>query len=146
VTVLERSPAMPDSVFENAGVAPSSLVVGRLVALDRSMIDLEDEDGFSRTIPRELVEQFEMSSGRRSRAGRGAVIGLLSGLAGGVGVGVYLAASEDFGETQGLDVLVPVALGLGGGLAGLGLGALIGSFIHTETWHARPELVRGDPP
>jgi len=144
VTVLERSPALADSVFEKAGVAPSSLVVGRLVALNRSMIDLDDEDCISRTIPREMVAQFEVSSGRRARTGRGAVLGMLVGLVGGVGVGVYLVESEDFGGRE--SGFVPVALGAGGALAGLGFGALVGSLIHTESWHAQPDLVRGDPP
>lgn len=131
VTILARASGA-DSLFERAGVSPGKKVVGSYLFSDANVIELEDAKGVRRAIPQEVVALFEESDGRNSRARRGALIGFLAGAAAGVGFGVYHASSEPIG--RGYDGFVTAALGVGGGLVGCGLGALIGSQIRTERW------------
>lgn len=135
VTILERAPV--DSM---AGLAPGARASGRLLASRPHTIDLLRDDGDAPgdtlAIPRARIAAFESSRGRHGSAGRGALIGFLAGAVAGVAVGVYLDEVEDPVNTTvyGGRGVVPMALGVGGGLVGLGLGALIGGRIHRERW------------
>ena len=131
VTILARE-AAPDSLFARAGVEPKVKYAGSLVYADSLGIALRDEDGQAREIPQEIVALFEESAGRKSSAGRGAVLGLLIGAVGGVAFGIYFEESEGVhGPYRGV---YPVGLGLGGALVGCGVGALVGSMIKRELW------------
>jgi hypothetical protein len=85
------------------------------------------------------VRRLEVSRGERSRTGRGALIGLVSGTAAGVLAGLVLCGgnrcSSSGGEFGGLITLV---LGGTGAAAGTGVGALVGSRIRSERWEQAP--------
>jgi hypothetical protein len=83
----------------------------------------------------ESAERVELSEGRHSHAGKGALLGL--GLGAGTGLILGIAASAEecgewcvievgAGEIAGVTVLL--------GAVGAGIGALIGSFSHGERW------------
>jgi hypothetical protein len=122
------------------GVRPGSRIVGTLVGLDaRAIVLRRVEGGPELRLARPAIAGLEVSAGRRSRAGRGALYGLLGGAAGGLGVGVYLAKTEDFGENQDLfERALPITLCIGGAAVGLGVGALVGSFLRHDDWQAAP--------
>ena len=95
------------------------------------------------------LRRLETSRGRRSHAGRGALIGLAAGAGAGVASGAIVCASGNCSSSGGEwgGVVIGV-LGVGGGLAGAGIGALVGAMIRSEGWepvplrpadHARPE-------
>lgn len=127
------------------GLAPGARLDGRLLWVRPDTIALADRDGnHTRLVPRETVASFEISTWRRSRAGRGAWIGLLAGAAGGVAFGLHVKATENTGENDYEDA-APAVLGVAGGIVGLGLGALVGSMFHTDLW-MRPDLPRDVPP
>ena len=83
----------------------------------------------------ESAERVEVSEGRHSHAGKGALVGL--GLGAGTGLILGLAASaEECGEWCVIEVgtgeIAAVTVMLGA--VGAGIGALIGSFSHGERW------------
>src|SRR5688572_2657365 len=121
VTLLERTPAEP------AG----GLHVGRLLAMDTDSLVFEPQGaaGTRWILHRPAIATLEVSQGRRSRAGRGALLGLIGGAVGGTLLGLRTLATER--EAQGFE---PVVFGIAGAFGGLGLGALIGSSMHTEGW------------
>ena len=93
------------------------------------------------TIPLEHIHRLEVSEERKSRAGGGARIGLLAGIGGGIIAGLIVCDDGECEEAEsGTDftAVVSTVLGLGGGLVGAGLGALTGSFFHSERWAAVP--------
>jgi len=131
VTILARE-AAPDSLFARAGVEPREKYAGSLLFADSLGIELRDEDGQAREIPQEIVALFEESAGRKSSAGRGALLGFLIGGVGGVAFGIYFEESE--GVSNNERGLYPVGFGLGGALVGCGVGALVGAMIKRERW------------
>ena len=134
ITILAR-PAV-DSLGAR-GFSPDERIVGTLVGVDARQLVLRRKGDPPDTlvIPRPLIAEFETSSGRHARTGQGARIGLLAGTAVGIGMGIYIEKSEHITSSDfpGLGFL-PITLGVGGGLGGLGLGALIGSFFHADRW------------
>jgi hypothetical protein len=87
------------------------------------------EGGRLLALPLASVTKLEVYRGRRSRAGKGAVTGLLVGTGAGVLLGVLDLAQEEGGAEY---VLLGWA-GLGGG-AGALLGALVGAVIRADRW------------
>ena len=92
------------------------------------------------------AERVEVSQGRHSHAGKGAVVGLGVGAATGLILGLAASAEpcEDLcmyevgpGEIAGATVML--------GAVGAGIGALIGSFSHGERWK-RVDLHPSGPP
>jgi len=85
------------------------------------------------------VRLLELSRGEGRRTGRGAWIGLLSGTAAGILTGLVVcsdnACSSSGGEFGGV---ITFALGAAGAVAGTGVGALVGSQIHSERWEEAP--------
>ena len=107
--------------------------VGTLVSADADSLRFTTDTSGIVAIPIGSVTRFERSRGRRSNAGRGAVIGGLS-----VGAAVLIlgigasAESSGWGPDIGAE---DVALGtLIMGAAGAGLGALIGAASKGERW------------
>jgi len=89
------------------------------------------------SVARGTVTRFELSRGRHSNAGKGAVYG--AAILGSLGLltGVAIANSNIYGfrtsgkDTNGGDVAL---FTLGGIAYGAGLGALIGALSHSERW------------
>ncbi len=70
------------------------------------------------------------------RAGRlkGALIGLVAGGVGGVTTGLIICSDECDSSGGDFSGLITAGLGIGGALAGCGIGAIIGALIRTERW------------
>ena len=112
---------------------PKRSHVGTLVSADADSLRFTTDTGGLVAIPTASVTRFERSRGRRSNAGKGALIGGLSVGAAGLIIGIGAAADN---SSWGLDVGVEdVALvTLITGAAGAGLGALIGAVSKGERW------------
>jgi hypothetical protein len=92
--------------------------------------------GSELAIPIRSVARIEVSQGRHGHAGRGALIGLGSGMLGGVLAGLIVCSGSNC-ESSGIDGetgIVSIVLGLGGAIVGTGVGALTGSLIRSERW------------
>lgn len=130
------------------GIEPGDRIVGTLLAAGPRTLELSrgDDRGDTVAIPRSLIAGFETSTGRHSRAGRGALIGFLAGAVAGVGFGLYLESSEDTSSSSwpGPNI-IPFAFGVGGAIGGLGLGALVGSLFHTDRWRPAVLPQEGSP-
>ena len=88
---------------------------------------------------RDQVAEFEVYRGRKSAAGKGAVVGLLFGAAAGISLG--LAGCQGLSEDCVFDADgVEVALIFGAvlGAAGAGIGSLIGLAVGTDDWEPVP--------
>ncbi len=132
----------------------SRVVTGTLVFQDADSVTLREEvragpvDGSSRVGPpavrgteerrisvsRSQVTRMEVSTGRHSRVGRGALIGAGVGVVGGAVLGVanLCSTNESFLCFESPGQVVAVAAGTG--LIGAGIGAILGVFIHHENW------------
>jgi len=84
----------------------------------------------------ENVTSLEVSQGRRSRAGEGAMIGSGVGLATGLLAGAIVDhAIRSYPEYQDANNNAVVLLGAIGLAGGLGIGAMIGAMSKGESWH-----------
>ncbi len=89
-------------------------------------------------IPIALVTRLEVSQSRKSRAGRGAVIGLVVGAASGVGFSVEFTNAGEFDFGKVARVFVPIF-----SAAGTGIGALIGAASRkVDHWESVPPPIR----
>lgn len=91
-------------------------------------------------IPRGGLRRLEISSGRRTRTGRGAFFGAVFGAGAGALSGVVACqvsscegSSGAFTDTE-VAVLAAALLGIGGAVVGTGIGAVVGSLTHTDRW------------
>lgn len=103
--------------------------VGTLTGMDRIRLVVSDENGVPTSIPRTDVTRLEVSDGKRSNAGKGALVGALIG----IGLGLTYVAdncSEGCGNVAG----GLLTLGAMGGA----IGAAIGAPIRTERWRSVP--------
>ena len=84
-------------------------------------------------LPRAAITQLDVSMGKRSRIGRGALIGLFAGAAVGAGVGAAVGGGQngDGGSYAGLGALVFGGIGAAGGLV---VGTVIGAATTTDQW------------
>ena len=118
--------------------APSYVpVVGTVVAQERDSLRLIVA-GAPVALAHASFQKVEMSRGRYSNAGNGALIGL--GLGGGTGLLLGVAAVASCGPEEWIcpgPAAVPVMAILFGGL-GAGLGALLGSGSSGERWDEVP--------
>jgi hypothetical protein len=132
ITLLERVPA---------DARPAGSSIGRLLALDADSLVLEPQNaaGTRLALHRPAIATLEVSQNRRSRAGRGALLGLIGGAVGGTVLGLGILGTQR--EAQGFE---PIVFGLVGAFGGLGLGALVGSTVHVEDWQSVP--AEGPPP
>ena len=115
-------------------------VRGLLVGVDSDTVTVSHRAGATpKPIALNSLLSFEVSNGRKSSAGKGVWIGILSGAAGGVAAS-KIVCSDDECRFSGRDYsgVVSVVFGLGGGLFGAGAGALIGGRFHTEQWESIP--------
>ncbi len=116
-------------------------IVGSLVSLRRDTVVVSEHAGRADlALPIESIRLFEVSRGRTSGAKKGALIGLVSGAAGGIAAGLIVCAGGNCNNsgTGDLTRLVSTVLGVGGGLAGAGIGSLVGGRIHSDRWERVP--------
>jgi hypothetical protein len=109
---------------------PRSKVVGNLVRLTGdTLIILPENDGHHEmALSSANVRRLELSRGRRSRTGRGALVGSIVGAVGGY-VALHYVCRDNCVGAVALYALIP-----GAGLVGAGIGAGVGSLIRTERW------------
>ena len=107
--------------------------IGSLVSLDGDSLRYTRWDTSSVVaVPLESVARLERSIGRRSNTGRGATLGALIG--GGFGLFLGIAASTDnsgWWEVGPEEIAAATAVA---GVAGAGLGAVIGSLSKRDRW------------
>lgn len=124
-------------------IAPNvsgSPFVGTVVALEADSLVVHDSMDTWR-LSLASVEQVDLSQGRKSHALLGAGIGLLVG--GGVAFAVlYTGGStglcDQSANQDAMDSGACIGLTALGGVAGAGLGAIIGGLIPTERWQDIP--------
>jgi hypothetical protein len=113
-------------------------VVGNLAAIGRdSVVVLRDTDQTPSSVSIASLRRFEVSQGKQSRLRKGTLYGLLGGVLSGVASGIVICRDDtrpcgSDGENWTVQNLV--ALGVAGGLVGIGIGALVGSQIRSERW------------
>lgn len=111
-------------------------IIGSLVSVQRDTIVVSERAGRpDLALPIEWARSLEVSRGRKSSAGKGALIGLLSGAAAGVTTALVVCADGEC-ESGGVHLkgFVSTVFGLGGGLFGAGVGALVGGRFHGDRW------------
>ena len=110
----------------------SAWLVGTLVAADTDTLRLQLTDGASLVpVARGGIGQLEVSRGRHSNAGKGAVYG--AAILGSLGLiaGVACANSDSWLRCDGGAAAVAA---FGGAAYGAAIGALIGALSHSERW------------
>lgn len=113
---------------------PKRSHVGTLVSADADSLRFTTDTGGLVAIPTASVTRFERSRGRRSNAGRGALIGGLTLGAAGLIIGIGAAAdNSDWFEVGAEDVAVATLVA---GAVGAGLGGLIGAVSKGEKWES----------
>lgn len=136
--------APPDSgirvraTYSAAGT--SRQVTGTLITLDADSLTLlvAAPSVQSVSLARSQMTRLEVSAGRHSSAGTGALIGAGIGVVGGVALGLAGQCSGDevgwewCFDSQGYTV----GFGAVFGALGAGLGAIVGAFVHHETWRS----------
>ena len=138
VRMSVSSPA-PDSVGHGSAAGSTLLrerIIGTLEsATNNKLIVREGKDGPRREVPLASLNLLEVSRGRHSSSGKGALIGMFAGASGGVAAGFVVCNHGNCDSSMGdLTGIFAGALGLGGGLFGAGIGAIIGGAISTERW------------
>jgi hypothetical protein len=116
-------------------------IIGTFVRVNDDTLVVRERRGRpERSILIASIQSFEASRGRKSRAGKGALIGLVSGAAAGVATSLIVCSDGecDPGEGPELKGVVSVVMGLAGGLFGTGMGALIGGRFHHDLWEKVP--------
>jgi hypothetical protein len=115
----------------------SEPAVGTVQAIDSGHLALVLADrSDSLAIRREAITGLELSQGKRSQVGRGALIGGLAGVV--VGFLAPRVVCDDCYEEEGYGEFVAASVALFG-VVGTGVGALIGATVRKERW------VRVDP-
>jgi hypothetical protein len=88
-------------------------------------------DSSAVTVPAGRVQRLEISLGRESNAGRGALIGLGVGAVTGLAVGIGCASSDTLFQCSGGEVVESTVVF---GLLGAGVGGLVGLASSSERW------------
>jgi len=125
------------TLLETPGHMTRQRIFGLLVSADQENVVVSVSPGEpGRVVALDELYSLEVIHGRRGRAGRGALIGLGAGAAGGVAAALIGCADGDCdtGESGDLTGAVVFVLGAGGALFGAGVGALIGGRFHTDRW------------
>jgi len=108
--------------------------IGTLVHQDTSGLTLHGpglSDSSAVTIPLDRVRQLEISVGRQSNAGKGALIGFGLGAATGLALGIGCASSDSLFQCTGGQVIQATVVI---GLVGAGVGGLLGLASSSERW------------
>ncbi|MFQ5704178.1 MAG: hypothetical protein ACE5HT_09160 [Gemmatimonadales bacterium] len=87
-------------------------------------------------VPLEVVTKLEVHRGHRSKAGVGAIVGAIVGVAGGAAFAVNRCSIDDCENfLYAASVFAGATIG---GTVGLGVGAGFGSLIRTDRWEESP--------
>jgi len=105
--------------------------LGTLVSLDQDSVRFLDSSGVN-AVPVTSVGRLELSRGRRSNAGKGAIIGGVTAGALGLILGLAASTEDDAFVEIGTGEIAAVTVILGAG--GAGIGALIGATSKSEHW------------
>lgn len=109
-------------------------LVGDLVSLGPDTLTMTTSAADTVAVQRAAISRLDLSTGTKSKAGKGAVNGLLFGGLGGALIGVLASGSDD-GEFLDYGPGAWAASGaLMFGALGAGVGALIGSGQRTDQW------------
>jgi len=100
----------------------SQTVTGTLVSLDSAGLVIVTGKADSVTVPRASITAVEVSTGTRSHAGKGALIGLGTGLLTGVIVGIASSGSDDGDFFDFSSGEWAAGVGLTGAVIGTGVG------------------------
>jgi hypothetical protein len=112
-------------------------MVGTLLSADSDSLRLtSSNDQRVLTVPTRSVVRLERSRGQRPSTGRGARIGALVGGGTGLLLGIAASSESDSWVQIGAEEVAVVTVVFG--LAGAGVGALIGSVSHHEQWDSVP--------
>jgi hypothetical protein len=112
-------------------------VIGTLESVDSDTLRIVRR-GRRMSIPIAALTKIEVSTRRKRRVGRSAVIGMLCGFTAGL-VGGYYAGDDD--PNQFLSATKEekaTAFGLGGGVLGLAVGVLVGVTKKADIWENIP--------
>jgi hypothetical protein len=115
--------------IHQSGVKP---LAGEFVSMGSDGIRLTTSPADTQLVPKADITGVDLSQGTKSKAGSGAVTGLLVGAAGGALLGVAGCSGDESGwvtpgQCAGAGALVFGALGAG-------IGALLGSGKRTDKW------------
>jgi hypothetical protein len=88
----------------------------------------------TRSFPRAAVTRLDISTGRKSNAGTGALTGSLLG----AGLGAFALGTSAVCRDEGVGTTCAVVGGAAGGVAGLLIGAIIGAASKSDRWQAVP--------
>ena len=116
---------------------PGKWITGRAAGITTDSIGIvPDTSADTLRYARNELHRLEVSVGRKSNAGRGALIG--GGILGGLGVvlGVACVADTDEGDFIGCEGSDVPLFGLAGAATGAAVGGLIGALSHREKWEA----------
>lgn len=128
---VQAAVARGDRVRVTATELSSRRLVGTFHEISDTSCVLMTQDGSPLQVPLDDVSVFEVSRGRKSKAGAGALVGALVGLGAGAAVGGVAQQESQFIEVS--DGMV-AGIAVGTAAVGAGLGAVIGSLIKTERW------------
>jgi hypothetical protein len=104
---------------------PRRTVIGTVARVSQDTLVILPQDARTELVlPAANVRKLELSLGRRSHTGKGALLGFI---AGGVGVSIALAALCAGECIGGGVIIVPAGGAVGGAILGAGIGALIRS-------------------
>ena len=123
---LEAQEVVPDS---GARVRVNQKVIGSFVSWDANELVLSDT-----ALVLAQVTTLELSRGRKSNAGKGALIGGLVGAAAGATYGLVLCE----GDCEAGSFAAAAFVGLVGAGAGALIGLVIGSVVSGEHWEEVP--------
>ncbi|NIN73076.1 MAG: hypothetical protein GTO46_14345 [Gemmatimonadetes bacterium] len=130
-----------DRVRVTAPTIDPDMLVGTLVSLRADTCVLKVDDlWLPLALPRTSVTKLEVQRGRKSKAGLGAGVGFVTGAVIGGLLGSYWG-QESCGWMEIPCIKKPAATVLGAlgfGLAGAGIGALVGSRIRVDRWEEVP--------
>lgn len=131
----ETAPIAPGARIRLQVAAPEEhWIIGELLAATSDTLRVAADSGETTAIPAAAASELQISRGRGSHAGKGAVIGGSILGAAGLGLGIGLAADGYF-AAEPSEV---VALTLLSASAGAAIGALLGWTSSSEKWEELP--------
>jgi hypothetical protein len=126
----------PGQVIRVSG-AKGFRFTGEFMGRDSSALVIRPSDGETRRVPLGWVSKVEVRTAHKSKTGTGAVIGGTTGAL----LGLAAVAGVDNDPWLGTDCCSPGEYASGAvlfGVAGGGLGAVIGALSHKDTWVSVP--------
>lgn len=133
VASAQDAPLMTSGSRLRVSTRVGAPLVGLLQSTDATSMTLDVAGQGATTIARSDVVRVELSTGQRSRARQGLLVGALVG----TGLGILLGQSNDSPEgCDGWDCGTSAVLV--GAAAGVALGAGVGALLKTEGWEDVP--------